>query len=105
MLVKVLCANSDGATIDTDASAGNVFKVQIQGNRALANPTNMISGFTYTWIVQQDNVGSRTLSYGDTFLFPGGVSPTLTTTISGIDILSAVYDGVNLYCSAQKDFS
>lgn len=56
------------------------------------------------WIVEQDLTGSRTLSYGGDFKFPGGVAPTLSTATGSVDILSAVYDGANLYMTYQQDF-
>lgn len=98
---------TDNATIVTDASESNVFKVELEGNRTLANPDYLQDGFTYMWIIQQDGTGSRTLTYGDKFKFPSGITPTLTTTVSGIDTLSCVYDGDRdiLLCNLQNDYS
>ena len=89
-LNKGTTALSDGATIATDCSLGNVFTVTLGGNRTLSNPTNIAAGATYIWVVTQDGTGGRTLAFGSYFKFPGGTAPTLTTTAGGVDIISAV---------------
>jgi hypothetical protein len=97
---------TDAATIATDAELGNVFEVTLDGNRTLGLPTNLVSGFTYMWIIKQDAVtGSRTLAYNAIFKFPGGAAPTLSTGVGDVDIITAVYDGTNLLCVFQADFS
>lgn len=37
-------------------------------------------------------------------LFPGGTVPTITPTVSAIDILSCYLDGTNTYCMAAQSF-
>lgn len=96
---------TDGATINTDCSDGNVHEVTLEGNRTLANPTNLEAGSTYIWIIKQDATGSRTLDFGTAFKFPYGVEPTLTTDGDAVDIISGISDGTDLYCSTQFDFS
>ena len=60
---------------------------------------------TYVLIVKQDGTGSRTLSYGSEYKFPGGTAPTLSTGANDVDVLCFVSDGTNLYGSALLDFS
>lgn len=98
-------ALSDGANITTDASLGNVFTVTLGGNRTLDNPTNLVSGFTYIWVVTQDATGSRTLAYGNAFKWPGGAAPTLTTAAGSVDVITAIYNGTSLLCVSQLNFS
>lgn len=98
-------ALADAATVNTDASLGNVFTVTLGGNRTLANPTNLVAGGTYIWIVRQDGTGSRTLAYGALFAWPGGTVPVLTTTASAVDVITAVYDGTDLLANCQKAFA
>lgn len=81
---------TDGATITPDFSANNFFTVTLGGNRTLANPTNITAGTSGVIFVVQDATGSRTLSYGSYFKFPGGTAPTLTTTANAVDILAFV---------------
>ena len=55
---------TDGATITPDFGANQNFTVTLGGNRALANPSNMVVGQTGSIFIVQDGTGSRTLSYG-----------------------------------------
>jgi len=96
---------ADAATINTDASLSNVFSVTLAGNRTLANPTNMVAGFTYIWNITQDGIGARTLAYGANFKFPFGAVPVLSTTAGAKDTLSCVYDGTVLRCNMMKGFA
>jgi hypothetical protein len=91
---------TDGTTINTDCDNSNSFKVTLAGNRTLANPTNLKSGATYVWIITQDSNGSRTLTFGSTFRFPSGVAPVLTTTPNAVDMISGIFDGAKLRCTA-----
>ena len=96
---------SDGASISWDASANQVAKVTLAGNRTLAAPTNLVDGATYILRVIQDATGNRTLAYNSVFKFPGGAAPTLSTAANAIDILTFISDGTNMYGVFQGDFS
>lgn len=102
---KGTAALSDGATIATDCSLGNVFTVTLGGNRTLSNPTNMAAGASYAWIITQDGTGGRTLAYGTAFKFPGGTDPVLSTGAADVDIMTGISDGTSVYCATQKDFA
>lgn len=95
---------TDQASIPTDVNQGNVHTVTLQGNRTLSNPTNLKDGGTYVWIIKQDAVGGRTLAYGSSFKFEGGITPILSTASNAVDILSTVSDGANLFAQLIKDF-
>lgn len=95
---------ADGVSIATDCSLGNVHTVTLAGNRSLLAPTNLKDGATYIWIIKQDVTGSRTLVFDSVFKFAGGAAPALTTDPNGVDILSGVSDGTNIYCSLSLDF-
>ncbi len=97
-------ALTDGATIATDASLSNVFTVTLGGNRTLSNPTNLVAGGTYLWVVTQGS-GGQTLAYGSLFTWPSGTAPTLSSGSGDVDLISAVYSGGKLRCVAQLDFS
>ena len=99
-------ALSDAATIATDCSQSNVFTVTLGGNRTLGAPTNGTAGSTYIWIITQDGTGSRTLAFNSALKFPGGTDPTLTTTASAVDMISAVTtDGSTFYCTPVLNLS
>lgn len=71
---------TDQATIAMDLALGNNFELTLGGNRLFDNPTNMLPGQVGSIFIVQDGSGSRTLSWGAYWLFPGGVAPTLSTT-------------------------
>lgn len=96
---------ADGANISVNASLSNVFTVTLGGNRTLDNPTNLTAGQTFLFVLTQDGTGNRTLSYGTAYKFPGGVTPTLTTTANAVDILDCYTDGTNMYCNLTEDYS
>ena len=99
-------ALSDGANIATDASLGNIFTVTLGGNRTLDNPTNLVAGRTYVWVVTQDGTGSRTLAYGSNFDFPGGTAPTLSTGAADVDLIIGIAISTSrILCVANLDFS
>jgi len=98
-------ALTDAANIATDSSLGNVFSVTLGGNRTLDNPTNLVDGGTYSWIITQDGTGSRTLAYGTLFKWPGGSVPVLSTAASSVDLITAVYNGTILTASINKAFA
>lgn len=98
---------TDGATITPDFSAGRNFKVTIADNRTLANPTNTIDGMWGEIAVTQDGTGSRTLSYGTNWRFPGGGASggVLSTTANAEDIISyRVREGL-VYATIRKGFA
>ena len=96
---------TDGASIAWDLESNQSAKVTLAGNRALANPTNLVDGAAYTLVIVQDATGGRTLSYGSMYKFPGGTAPTLSTGANAIDVLSCVAHGGNLLCTLTQDFS
>lgn len=96
---------TDGASIAWDLSASQVAKVTLGGNRALANPTNMIDGGTYILRVIQDGTGSRTLAYGANYDFGAAGTPVLTTTAAKMDVITCVSNGTKMYCSISKGFT
>ena len=83
--VADLVSLTDGASIAVDFNTSQNFIVQLGGNRTLENPTNCVAGQVGSIIVVQDGTGSRTLSYGGNWKFPGGTAPTLTTDANLID--------------------
>jgi hypothetical protein len=84
---------TDAATIATDASLGNHFRVTLGGNRTLGNPTNPTDGQMGLWEIRQDGTGSRTLTLDTKFRFTSAVpSITLSTSASKLDYIGARYN-------------
>lgn len=83
---------TDAATIATDASLGNKFKVTLGNNRTLGNPTNATDGQTLVYWIQQ-STGGHTLAFDTKFIFGSDItSITLSTGASKVDIMTVVYD-------------
>jgi hypothetical protein len=85
-----------GATINWDASVGQIAGVVLAGNATLANPTGIVSGATYVLQIGQDSTGNRVLSFGSAYKFPGGTVPSLSTSANAIDYLTFVASGTNM---------
>jgi hypothetical protein len=89
-------ALTDAATIATDASLANHFRVTLGGNRTLGNPTNPTNGQKVVWELIQDATGSRTITLDTNFALGTDISSvTLTTTASKRDFLGAVYNSTS----------
>lgn len=97
-------ALTDGATISTNAALGNIFTVTLAGNRTLANPTGLISNQPVVYHITQDGSGSRLLSFGSNFKFPGGVAVILSTAPGAKDTITCLWDGTILRCSIVKAY-
>jgi hypothetical protein len=89
---------TDAPTITWDVDQKPVAVVVLAGNRTFANPTNMIAGplFLYRLTVVQDAVGSRLITWGSAYKFPGGVPPVLSTSANAVDELIFDCDGTNM---------
>lgn len=70
--------------------------LDMEGDATLANPSNMHAGATYILRVEQDSTGSRVLSFGTAYHFPGGEEPVLTTAGGSVDLLTFYCDGSNM---------
>jgi hypothetical protein len=89
-------ALTDAATIATDASLGNHFRVTLGGNRTLGNPTNAVDGQKIMWEIKQDGTGTRTLTLDTKFALGTDITAvTLTTTINKRDFLGVVYNSTD----------
>lgn len=83
----------DAATIATDASLGNHFRVTLGGNRTLGNPTNPVDGQRIIWEITQDGTGSRTITLDVAFVVPSNVPPVVLSLGAGkTDMLGAIYN-------------
>lgn len=88
---------TDAATINWDAAVSSHYRATLAGNRALANPTwgdnAPRNGKPFRFEIIQDATGTRTLTWGNKFVFGTTYpSPTLTTTASKRDIVDFVYN-------------
>lgn len=59
------------ASIATDCNLGTTFTVTLDQNSTLANPTNKLVGYTYTWIITNGTSTAYTLAFGTDYSFDG----------------------------------
>jgi hypothetical protein len=98
-------ALTSGATITPDGNNGFNFTLTIAENATLANPSNFKTGQSGLIVITQDGTGSRTLSYGTNWKFPGG-SPVLSTAAGSVDVLAYYVVTSSLYvCTLTKAYS
>lgn len=84
---------TDGATVNTDASTGDLFRLTLGGNRTLANPTGMYDGQKVMWEFIQDGTGTRTITLGSKFAFGTDITEvTLSTAAGKRDFMGAIYN-------------
>jgi len=76
--------------------SANNFDITLGGNSTLNSPTTPSGGQCGAITIRQDSVGTRLLTYSGVWDFRGGTAPTLTTTASGVDVLS-------YYCSSRSE--
>ncbi len=91
---------TESATIATDASLSNSFKVTLTANRILGNPTNLVEGGTYNWLITQDSTGGRVLTLSSLFILSTG--SVFASTANGKSVLSCAFVAGFLYCSISN---
>lgn len=92
----------DEETIATDAALSNVFRVTLEGDRTLANPTNLKDGSTIIWRIKQDAVGGRTLAFGNAFIWPDdGTPPTLKPEPNARTVIVGIVDGADILVNSN----
>jgi len=96
-LPEVVVALTDGATIDTDASSGDVFSVTIAGDRTLNPPTNPRDGQKAVWRVKASGAG-RTLTLSSAaggFRFGSDITSLSQVASGKTDYIGAIYNSAD----------
>ena len=79
---------SDTSIFAVDMSSGNNFLVYLSADSTLRQPDNIKVGQQgIIYVVQEQTSGSKALSYANDFKFVSGTVPTITTSISAVDML------------------
>jgi hypothetical protein len=95
-----------GAVLIPDFSLGVNFTCTATANFTLSNPINTTDGQAGSIQIIQDGTGSRVITWGSKFLFPGGIKPVLSTAVGARDRLSYIvdFDG-QIDCTLTKQHS
>lgn len=84
----VTVAVSDTSIFAVDMTAGNNFIVYLSADSTLRQPDNIKVGQQgIIYVIQEQTSGGKTLSYANDFKFVSGTVPTITTSISAVDML------------------
>ena len=87
-----------------DFSANNFFTIQLANNETLANGTSTVVGQSGAFFIKQAVAGSKTLSFGLAYKFPGNTAPTITATANSIDMIVYTVRTANSYiCDTVQD--
>lgn len=75
-----------------DCSLSNVFETLLTANVTVAPSfTNPSDGQTINFIIKQDTIGGRTITWPASFKWPAGTSNVLSTTANAVDIVVATH--------------
>ncbi len=88
---------TDAATIAVDWDTFINGVVTLGGNRTLGNPTNGQPGTWRRIQFNQDGTGSRTITWSNQYVHPGGTDAVLSTAASAVDT-------VYIYCRSTTVF-
>lgn len=96
-----------GTTVSVDASLSNNFTLTPAQNFTLSNPTNLTDGMVLNFRFKQDGTGSRVITWGSKYKFPGGTAGVLSTAAAAVDFMSCYYDLTSdtLDCVVNKAFA
>jgi len=94
--IQTIVTESDGATVTFDLDDGNIQQVTLTDNRTLAI-SNEDAGQVFIIKLIQDGGGTNTVTWFSTIKWPGGVTPTLTSTGSKADVFGFITTGADTY--------
>lgn len=99
-------ALTPGTTVAWDMNAApNATLTPVQ-NFTLSNPTNLVPGGGGMLTITQDSTGSRVITWGSAYRFPGGTKFALSTAANSIDQIAWYSpDGTHVDVVGSKAFS
>lgn len=90
---ETVTANT-GTAYTIDLTNGSVQILTLTGNCVYTFPT-ATAGRSFLLIQKQDGTGSRTVTWPAAVKWPGGTTPTITSTASRSDVFAFTADGTN----------
>lgn len=89
---------TDAPVITTDVTNGNIFTVTLTGDRTLGAPTGMgLTRQRITFVISQDSIGNRTLTFNPVFNFGMDlIGMSLSTAPNSTDYIGCVYNPITL---------
>lgn len=94
-----------GTTVSWNMNSGADATLAPAQNFTLNNPTNIIAGTNYMITITQDATGSRVITWGSAYKFPGGTKFILSTGANLIDTIACYAPNTSvLECVGQANF-
>ena len=87
---EAVTVSNTGTAITLDLSTTNIFDLTLNNNATFtfSNPPATGTAFSFTIILHQDSVGSRTVTWPSSAKFTDNTYPILTTTANQVDIVT-----------------
>jgi len=107
------CTLTDASTVTLAtggaAQTNGVLTLNHATTTRVLNVTGLANGASFTVVLKQDTTGGAALTLGSGCTwylggnsgFTASTTPALTSTASGVNILSAIYDGTNCYANVR----
>ena len=101
---RINVLSSRDGSITWSGKEGNLYTIVLTEDTSLENPTSPITGATYMFLINQDSKGQWTLSYGDQFLFPDGITPVIDLNSNSKNLMTCIFDGTHFLVVSIKNF-
>ena len=87
---EAVTAANTGTAYTLDLSTTNIFDLTLNNNATFtfSNPPSIGTSYSFTIVLHQDSVGSRTVTWPSSAKFTDNTYPILTTTANQVDILT-----------------
>jgi hypothetical protein len=82
-----ISALTSATTVTPDFAVANNFSITLGHTVTLANPTNLTAGQSGAIFITQDPTTARTMSFGSYWDFVNQSTPSVTSTLSAVDVL------------------
>lgn len=76
-----------------NVAAGSFGILTLTGNTIMQNPTSLSAGYFTLQIIQDGTGGRNITTWGNTFFFPAGVAPVLTSNANAVDLFTFISNG------------
>ena len=94
---------TDGSTIAWNMLTQQIVQVTLLGNgHTIANPSLIQDGNFYAMFIVQGAGAPFTVTWGSAFQFPGGITPTLSTTAGAVDLFQFIANSGLLYATTSS---
>jgi len=89
------------STVTWDMASGTMATLTLTNSATISTPSNIPTSGNAALKIVQGSAGSYTLTWSSPFKWAAGVTPTLSTAVGAVDVISCTtFAGTALYCSS-----